>query len=184
MAFVATTDFELPPYAIPNLENPETEDGSFGDIAGAYEAEELRDLLGPTLYDQFVAGLDVVSPAVPAAKWLALRDGGTYSYRNTTMTWMGMKKLLIPLVYFMYMRDIEVKKTQAGGSLAEAENSERVSISKQLCISYNEYAHRSGFEGCRSYFNSLYGFLAVNKDIDYPDWNDCSEVEYINHYGI
>lgn len=178
--FVNEQDFEIPDFAIPNLDDENASDGTFDDFCDEQEEGELRDLLGDSLYEQFVLGLADVSPD---AKWLVLRDGGSYTYGGKNYLWRGMKHLLKPFIWYAWMRDLEVKKSQVGANLALAENSEKVSLAPELCRKYNEYAYRSGFTLCRRYVSTLYGFLTANVGT-YPDWDDQSEIEYINQFGI
>lgn len=183
--FTTAADFEIPPYAIPNIDTPETpDDDTFQDFVDEQEEAELRCLLGDVLYDQFIAGLAVLPAEDIEVKWIRLRDGYTYSYGGKTRTYKGLRKLLKPYIWFMWMREEEIKKTAAGGSLAVAENSERVSLARELARGYNEYASLSGFVFCdKDEVNTLYGFLKAGV-VDYPDWSDCSEIEYMNDKGL
>lgn len=182
--FCTESDFELLPYNIPNLSDPLDEnanDGTFEDYCDQVEAEVLEELLGLQLYEEFTLALAGLTPDV---WWTRLRDGYSYSEGDKTYTWKGMTWLLKPYVWFMWMRDNETKKTQEGGSVAVAENSERVSLAKELSMAYNDFAKRSGFVGCGNSKNSLYGFLASDKE-HYGNWDSSgADIEYINHYNI
>lgn len=179
--FVTAEDFEIPPYSIPNLADPQDEtasDGTFEDFVEEQEELELRMLLGDTLYEEFVTNIESTDEW-----WAKLRDGGSYTYNEKSYKWKGMKDMLVPYIWFMWMRWLETKKTQEGASLAVTENGERVSLARELCFAYNEYAHKSGFSECRSVRNTLYGLLKSDPE-HYATWEDCSEVEYINPWNI
>lgn len=57
--FVVSSDFDLEPYNIPNLNG----NNSFTEYVSEKEEQALRELMGNVMYDQFVAGL-VALPAV------------------------------------------------------------------------------------------------------------------------
>lgn len=176
--FVEATDFELEPYVIPNLEDP---DETLEDYADQEEAIILKQLMGSVLYEQFTLGL---ADLVPDQKWIDLRDGAAYTYGGTNYLYYGVKAFLRPYIWYRWTGDGEIKKAQSGGNLAVAENSEKVSLSMPLARAYNDFLSQTGFEHCdENTKNTLYGFLTA-KEADYPDWVNESELEMINPWNI
>lgn len=56
-----------------------------------YEPEFLRKLMGYPLYKAFLAGINVVSPAVPNIKWLNILYGAEYTdYQGYIQKWKGL----------------------------------------------------------------------------------------------
>lgn len=73
--FVLSSDFDVPPFSIPDLGS----NNSFADYVEDLEAEILKKLLGKTIYDQFIAGLDAFTAYSASA---ARVIGDHYSYGN------------------------------------------------------------------------------------------------------
>lgn len=166
---VAATDFNVPPYAIPNLQGVIN---SFNAYVSAAEQEVLIDLMGYTLYIDFINGI-AVTPT-PAAHWLALRDGGTYlNSENESSYYSGMKAFLIPYIYSMWLRDNFDNDSAFGVSLALVENAEIISPSTRIVRAYNKYSELIGFSEYKlNYFNSdnsFFGFLESDR-LNYPSW--------------
>lgn len=56
-----------------------------------YEPEFLQKLMGYPLYKAFLAGINVVSPAVPNIKWLNILYGAEYTdYQGYVQKWKGL----------------------------------------------------------------------------------------------
>lgn len=159
--FVDASDYDVLPYNIPNL-------NSLSDQFSAYvdEQEEiiLKRLLGYQLYTEFVAGI----AATPLAnKWKNLRDGAEYTYLDVTYRWDGMKALLKPFIYSVWLRDTFDSHSGGGIIISGPENAEVISPNTRIVRAWNQYCMKAG---------------ASSRYNGYLDWFDDFEVD--NLYGI
>lgn len=156
MAFIASTNFDIPPYNLFLLNQA----NSFSDFCTVNERDELTRLLGHKLYDAFVAGLAVVSPATPDQRWIDLRDGVAYTYLSHTYKWKGMVKMLTPYIYSMWTRDTFQFTTQVTVVQAKVENGQTVSPERKIVQAYNDYKVIAGDE-C-NLKDTLFGYLKTS----------------------
>lgn len=148
--FLLATDFDVIPYSIPNL----TGNNSFPDYVDAHEEEILKSILGKSLYDAFVAGLE---EEYPEDRWIDLRDGGEYVYSDKTYEWVGMVKLLRPYIYAMWLRDTFDTHAGIGVVQGKAENAKVLNPGKRIARAYNVFSNLVGCDWRLK--GTLYGFL-------------------------
>lgn len=190
--FVVATDFDVIPYAIPNL----TGNNSFPDYVDREEEDILKSLLGKSLYDAFIEGLEeipewvstsatvignqyaygldvweaetVQTGTAPVAgadwtlveednRWLKLKKGADYVYNYKTYEWVGMKKMLIPYIFSMWLRDTFDNNSGVGVVVAKGENSKVINPGNRIARTFNEFSRIAG--NCKEKENTLYGFL-------------------------
>lgn len=149
--FVTASDFARKEYSIPNLDSVIN---SFNSFIERREKEALKSLLGLTLYDSFIDGLD---EDYPEERWLALKNGARYMYNGKEYEWVGMKELLIPYVYSEWVANDETILTGVGTGQSKTENLKRLKPVKKISDAFNDYSEKAG--GCCEYKNTLYGFL-------------------------
>lgn len=107
------------------------------DYIDKYEPQVLQDLLGCDLYDLFAA--DVVDFVPVTARFLDLYnpfciDDGSCIYRSE-----GMKDMVLGVIYFYFVRDLEPKVTTGGVKLNKVETSDKAEFGKHDIYSrYNE----------------------------------------------
>lgn len=166
---VEPSDFTARPYRIPNRE----ESQDFIDFLENYEARVLKDILGYSLYHAFKTAL---AGGSPADKWVKLRDGAEYTQFNTLYKYEGMKALLVPYLYSMWLKET-VEKHTAEGVLINSNsviqgtgttNTESVSPSRKISSAYNHFSDQVG--DWKNQGNTLYGFLTANI-ADYESWH-------------
>jgi hypothetical protein len=153
--FVTSTDFNIPPLVIPNLQGS----GPINSFNAYVEREEekiLKSLLGVTLYNSFIEGLDT---DYPDEVWLKLRDGDTYIIDGKTYEWVGMKKALVPYIFAMWTRDNYRRQSGVGTVKGKAENATVVNPKFEIATAYNDFSHLVG--NCHDKKNTLYGYLSV-----------------------
>lgn len=190
--FVVATDFDVIPYAIPNL----TGNNSFPVYVNREEEKILKSLFGKTFYDSFIDALEstpewvsteatvigknyaygndvwealtVQTGTAPVAgvnwalveednKWLKLKNGADYVIIEKTYEWVGMKKLLIPYIFAMWLRDTFDNNSGIGVVVAKGENSKVINPGNRISRTFNEFSRLAG--GCHEMKNTLYGFL-------------------------
>lgn len=200
MELLTVQDFNQIPYNIPDAEVT-SPDGTIVDntqltnYINSKVEDVLIKLLGVSIYDSFVSGIDALPSAwatvtvyaiddevlfnnfvwksLVAAntgnspvegvnwtkvenKWLMLRDGVRY-YSDPSWVWGGMKKLLIPYIYALWLRDTHDDHTKVGVVIRTAENATVISPAKRISRAYNEFASTAG-----SFYyqrNTLFGYL-------------------------
>lgn len=215
--FVLSSDFDDQPYNIPNLDKVIN---TFADFVDEVEQDNLEKLLGKTLYDAFVEGLESlpaewtniaytigqqrvdglniyeaitdhtnnVRPSLDSTnwvlseennKWLRLKKGDKYQYGGLDFRWVGMMKLLRPLIYSEWLETTFDNHTGVGVVVGNNENSTLRHPGRRIMNAYNNYARKAGLldEVCHRYLptypisveNTLYGFITAN-EADYPDF--------------
>lgn len=111
----------------------------------------------------------VVNPLVD--RWISLRSGSDYLYNGDQQQWVGMIKLVKPLIYSLWIADGANSVMQSGVSIPKLENSQLVSPADRICDAWNKYrliaCGRQVYHWSRSQCNSLYGYLnSVASDFD------------------
>lgn len=191
--FVQKSDFDYRPYNVPykQLGNYDEHgtliDDEMSEEFAAYvtekEPEILKKLLGLKLYNEFTEAL---LEDYPDDKWLELRDGVEYEHCKIDYEWVGMRKLLIPYIFAMWLRDNFDNYDENGVTLPKVENAEPVDPALRIVTAWNKFYKMAG-EGyglCDYNFkNSLYGFLTVNKAEKYPDWR-YTDVGAMNRFNL
>jgi hypothetical protein len=148
--FVDVDNFNTPPYDLPNLYGNET----FSDFVEREEKIILLDLLGASLYNEFILGLQDV---VVEQRWVDLRDGAQYSNFSKVYQWVGMETMLTPYIYFKWLEYGDDHAAGVGVVVANTENSVMSSPVHKLNRAWREFIKYVG-SGC-FLENSLYGFL-------------------------
>src|SRR5690554_4467881 len=109
--FLTESDFNKMPFNIPQSDD---RPNALSDVIDFYEEEALKRVLGSALYSEFIAGVFVDPAASPLVakedadieeKWLLLRDGGEYTYREKTYRYDGVKNFLKPYVFQAVVTD-------------------------------------------------------------------------------
>ena len=84
------------------------------------QEEQLTDLLGYDLYNEFMTALD----ATPDVKWTNLRYGDTYQDGEYLRKFKGIKDMLKYFTYFEYMRSLRIEARETGFRLPDGTNSD------------------------------------------------------------
>ena len=84
------------------------------------QEEQLTDLLGYDLYNEFMTALD----GTPDVKWTNLRDGDTYQDGEYLRKFKGIKEMLKYFTYFEYMRSLRIEARETGFRLPDGTNSD------------------------------------------------------------
>lgn len=105
-----------------------------------YQEEYLINLLGYTLYKEFITNISLVTPAT---KWTNLLNGieyQDYSDDNElqTVKYEGLKKFLKYFVYYHYVNDLQQKITTTGMIEQQNENSSVVPATTKIIEAYNK----------------------------------------------
>lgn len=161
-SFVTAFDFQIKPYDIPALTNPQA--GLSSQLTAFIASEQeavLKRILGLRLYKEFEIGLEEASPA---DKWTRLRDGGEYECDSRLYEWVGFEKALVPYIYARWLRNTYDSVTGNGVEVAKTENAETNSISLRTSKAWNEFDSLIGSKKRKA--NTLYGFLRANE----PDY--------------
>lgn len=166
-SFVTAFDFQIKPYDIPALTNPQAGLSSQFTAFIAYEqAKVLKRILGLRLYKEFESGLNEVSPA---DKWTRLRDGAEYECDSNLYEWVGFEKALVSYIYAIWLRETYDSNTSKGVTVAKIENAEVISPSLRIVKAWNEFDSLIGSKKRR--VNTLFGFLIANQsDYDSLDF--------------
>ncbi len=195
--FYEKEDFDKLPYNIPAKQLMEY-DGTniseteispeFNAHAENTEAEILKKLLGLDLYDDFIAGLAPSSLDYPEQKWIDLLDGAKYTYNGIKYEWVGMRKLLTPFIFAMWLRDNYDNYSETGVSVGKVENAEMIGPQLRIVTAWNKGYEMAGsgkkYESSKvfNHKNSLYGFLRINIT-DYSNWV-YTDIGYMNRFNL
>jgi hypothetical protein len=90
--------------------------------------------------------------------WLILKNGSNYYFGVHEYEWVGLKKMLIPYIFSMYLRDTFDNNSGIGVVIAKGENSKVINPSKRIARAYNVFSHYAGRCGFKK--DTLYGFLS------------------------
>ena len=167
--FLTSSDFIDTPFKVPNQE----ESRWFIGWMESKEEETLKSLLGVSLYNAFIAGIE--TSGTIEDRWINLRDGTTYEYNGVTYEWKGLVDLLKPRIISLWYPYIHRKTTSVGVVINQGQqNTTSVAPDEEYVEAHNEYVKKVGGQiykhSCATkYDNCLYGFLKVNED-DYEDW--------------
>lgn len=170
------TDFNDRPYKVPN--QPESRDfKAFIEYVeerlamGTLPDETVR-LLGVELWEAFSAGL--ATSGTIEARWLALRDGGNYTYSSKTYRYGGWVDMIRPAIFSRWIPMTTDKLTNIGFIKNNAPQQSKLTEDyyPSMVQYWNEMVKKVGFQthNCYNYENSFYGFMKANAD-DYPEWS-------------
>jgi hypothetical protein len=178
MTIIDVADFNDRPYQVPN----QSESPEFKDFIEAAETRILKSILGYTLWKEFSDAVDNDDPL--DQKWVDLRDGAEYEIGDKTYKYDGLKDLLKPAIYALWMPQGAYKWTNVGmqENLPRKDNA-GADLSKGLDLLefqvqyWNEYAAK-----VKAYRNGLFGFMTINED-DYDNW-EFTVPEYKNRFSL
>lgn len=159
MPYILATDFDVPPYQLPKLEE-ESED--FQDFVTLKEDEILREMLGQEMYERFLAGMQEV---YPLQGWTDLQDGAEYTVGTEKYLWVGLKKMLLPVIYSEWLAFTAYHNSGVGRTMATLENGDTVNLSHEIAKAWNEFAIIAGYNYCME--NTLFGFLTCSDNYDF-----------------
>jgi len=165
MAIVEIGDLTRRPYKAPLPES----DPTISEYIQKAESEALDMVLGVTLHEELKTALQ----GTPAQKWIDLVDGKLYTYQGVEYRYKGLRDLLVPYVYALWLRDTFDTHAREGvfvnNNATIQGNPATTSISPSTRISraYNTFSEKVGGPHCME--GTLYGFLHVHKS-DYPSW--------------
>lgn len=90
---------------------------------------------------------------VDPTQWISLIFGSRYRGGN----WPGLKAMVVPYIYSLWLRDTYDDHTKVGIVRRKAENAEVIDPTKRIVRAYNQFALLAGSQ--YNPYNSLYGFL-------------------------
>lgn len=166
MAILTTSDFLKIPYKIPAVES----ETRLPDFIEAAEEGALLSILGVKLYDDFKEGIE---EAEPEEKWIKLRDGGDYTAWGTLYRYKGLRDLLIPYVYAMWLRETYDRHVMEGiiinsnATIQGVPATESISPATRIARAFNVYSAKVGDIDRQE--STLYGFMYQNRS-DYEGW--------------
>lgn len=150
--FVTPANFDGIKYNLPKLDD-------YGSNAQAFidevEEEALRCLLGNELYTEFIEGLE---ETYPLQKWTDLAEGVVFDVDGVQLVWVGMEKMLTPLVYSKLIELTHRKHTGIGASISKFENAMGINPVEDVVRGNNDYVDQAYI---------LAVFLKNSEDYDY-----------------
>jgi hypothetical protein len=165
--FVTETDFDGIKYNLPKLTDYGANTQVFIDQV---EEDALRCLLGNELYTDFIEGLE---ETYLLQKWTDLEQGKAFVFHGKSLVWVGMNKMLTPLVYSKILEFTYRKQTGVTTALSKTENAEAITSNHDIVRGHNDFVTIS---------KTLQMFLEANEE-DYEVDTDCC-VEYRNIFGL
>ena len=144
-----------------------------------YFVENVADIYKCTGTDVSTPPTDTIKWAKqPVNRWIRLKWGDTYLYYGRPQKWYGFNRLVVRLIYSLWMTNNYDSPTAHGVVITANENSTTVSPAKRIARAMNEYARL-----CAGDFpsvvdpnylmwpeleNSLFGYLYMGSDT----WED------------
>lgn len=225
MQLVTAQDFNQVPYNVPNAfaQSPEggaEENEQFNSYIDTTVQDIMIKLLGGSLYESFLAGLNALPAAwigtnspgynvddlvlynyhvwkslitpnlnvvpVEGANWTKIEDDRWLMLYNGAMyggaTWGGLKKMLIPYIYSMWLRDTYDEHTKIGVIRRTAENAIVIDPAKRTSRAYNTFSLHAG--NYYQQYNSLYGYLIYAQTTwdHYTDYYDSTVYAIFSNY--
>lgn len=169
MAIVQTSDF-VGEYKVSQSRFTE-----LGLYITKYEKYYLLRMMGADLYALFIADLTVTTPQIPqAARFLTIFNpfNSIPLYPDSLYISEGIKKMLVQLIYFHYIRESNHFNTTVGQVSNNTENSNNTPFEGNMINAYNEAI--DNYSNIQMYIQS--------DSITYPEYVD-SEVFYLNYTG-
>lgn len=120
------------------VEVSDFEDGRYGIALNNFEEADLEkyienyeelfliDLLGKALFDLFKDDLTNQIPVTPI--YLSIYDPIIYDDEPKVITSLGMKKMILGVIYFYFERERYIKNTSSGAALSRSETSRNVGV--------------------------------------------------------
>lgn len=171
MANLIDTTYFVNEIAVAQVDFPPVAD-SLTKFIDKYEPIYLSRILGLQLYNDFIAGLAVVTPD---QKWLDLRDGKEFTDScGNLRKWTGFvnAQKVSPIAYYVYrqwLNNSAQNTTGSGQATVETENAVRVNIIPKVNEIWNQMVDLN---------NVLAEFLIVN-EADYGKWKPYFDRLYI-----
>lgn len=157
-----TEDFNLIPYNLP------AKDLKGSTLTKFIEREEpiiLKKIMGEKMYADWDAALELYPID---EKWTNLMDGIKYTYNGREYKWKGMKEMLRPYIYAIWLRGTVYGSVGVGGlQMPKAENGEYINPIRLIVNAYNDFATMCG-TGC-GHYGTMYGYIQSIKD-EFPDF--------------
>jgi len=114
--------------------------------------------------------------------WFKLEYGADYEYSGKDYDWKGMKHLLKPYIYYMWVRDSADNQTSIGVVVPNAENAQVISPYQRIVRGWNEFVVRAGAD--YSIANTLYGYLIANV-ADFPEGTEeFCQIGFMNQFDL
>jgi hypothetical protein len=130
------------------------------EIVESTEEQILRDLLGNTLYDEFIA--DLVDGEPQAQKWIDFKDGKDYE-DTIRMHYQGITEMLVAFSYYALIQWV-TNSNSTGFTKNDNQNSKVFNKFEADSLSYSRYNLGVNF------YVQAERFLAFYPD-DYTPWN-------------
>lgn len=176
MSLIDYTYFQKRITAIPNL-NQEAVRANLDDNINIYEDEYLVNVLGQDLKDEFISGLEAVTPE---AKWLALRDGATFTYCGSNYKWKGFVRDTkeSPIAFYVmwyFVRENNEQFTGIAVTTSDVENAFRQSPYRIMVNVWNRMV----------YDNRILEKFLLSQSATYVTYMPIDTLtENSNYYGI
>ena len=172
--FLDQTDYTVTPYIIPN----QVDSRDLQDYIDQKEEEHLKKILGIDLYREFMEGIET-SGAIEQ-KWLDLQYGtdetenpdgsGDFEFCGITYEYLGIKKMLKPLIYSDWVRDNYRKLTSAGVVTPTGQNNSTAVVPDyEVVTAWNDFVN---------HWVTMHDFILSRPD-DY-EWNHIKHYSYRN----
>lgn len=132
-----------------------------------YEPDCLDRLLGLGFAEAFRAG---IAGGAPEQRWIDLRDGKLYTWKNRDRKWIGFTNagkisILANYVYYYYQRNLVSQSVGVGEVATKAENARRISPAAKMVRAWNEMGQ---------WIYELQDFLIAHAS-DYPEWKKAEQ---------
>jgi hypothetical protein len=147
------TDFDDMPY---NLDGLDTVKNSFEDFCTHIMKLWISKTFGYLFFKTMDTELAKSEEEI-GEQWKNLRDGAEYD--ESKKEWAGLKSLLIPIVYYEWVRETIARISPNGRIVTRNENSELADQSIYLSRAYNEFS---------DHCSSMYAYITENED-DFPE---------------
>lgn len=132
------------------------------DYINLYESRYLKELLGVTLGEEFLADIQAGGGEPTEAKFILLFEPLSYDWNYRVYISGGVKQMLLGFIYWQIARDYYNQMTLVGNVIPSGENSLHSStLSTTMWDRYNE--------AVRSY-RAIQQYV-LNNRIDYPHFN-------------
>lgn len=135
------------------------------------ERKYIEDLLGSELSQEFISDLNAMQPQTQ--KFIDIYDPFTEDDGISINRSEGMKKMLIGMIYFDYVRDVNFKVTTGGVKRNAVEVSNDVGTNEHdLWRRYNRSIET---------YNAIQGFICDNLPT-YSNYN--GQMKYVSHWSF
>lgn len=139
----------------------EIDDGYYNEvIVEKVEESILRDLLGNTLYSEFIADLDE-SNEPQTQKWIDFKDGKDYT-DTILINYTGIDKMLVAFAFYTLILEIN-ESSSSGFTKSLNQNSRVLNDFEKKALAYKSYNFGVNF------YSQAERFLEFNPS-DYSSW--------------